>query len=130
MDTSIQTKPTVLIIDDSEDLLDVLQLILTKYGYNVLAQTGPNNIGDFVQRVKIDLLLLDVRLPNVSGRFVCKELKSNPITNYFPIVLMSASAKYGNSYKDCGADDFIEKPFNLTELITKVSTQVNASLHN
>ena len=72
-------------------------------------------------------MLLDVRLENVSGRFICKELKSNPRTAYFPIILISAFAQYASSYKECGADDFLEKPFNLDELISKVNFQLQAN---
>ena len=122
MDPYNQINPTVLIIDNSEELLEVLRIILKKYRFNIITQTDANNIFDLVQKVKIDLLLLDVRLPNISGRFVCKELKSNPVTNYFPIVLMSSSPKFARNYKDCGADDFLEKPFNLSELLIKVTT--------
>lgn len=120
MTPTIHNKQTILIIDDSEELLFVLKLILQKYGYEVIVQTTANNIQTFVQETKIDLMLLDVRLPNVNGRFVCKELKSNSKTDYFPIILISASAKDARSCKECGADDFLEKPFNLLELVTKV----------
>ncbi len=71
-------------------------------------------------------MILDVRLESVSGKFICKELKSNPKTGYFPIILISAFAKYAASYQECGADDFLEKPFNLDELISKVNIQLQA----
>ena len=126
MNSKIHKKRTILIIDDSEELLDVLEPALKKCGYNVVVKSAPGNIEVFVQKTKIDLMLLDVRLENVSGKFICNELKSNPKTDYFPIILISAFAKYAASYKECGADDFLEKPFNLDELITKVNVQVHA----
>jgi len=130
MDAQFVPKRTVLLVDDSKELLDVLEIILRKYGYNVIAKDSPANVPDLVRQVKIDLLLLDVRLKNVSGRFICKELKANPQTNYFPIILMSSSPNYAVNYEECGAVDLIEKPFDLVELVAKINKHMRASLIN
>jgi len=128
MDALFVPKRTILLVDDSKELLDVLEIILKKYGYNIIAKESPANISNLVQQIKIDLLLLDVRLKNVSGRFISKELKADPQTSYFPIVLMSSSRDHGANYQECGAVDFIEKPFDLVELVAKVNKYAQAGL--
>ncbi len=119
-------KPTILIIDDSKELLEVVQLLLEKQGYKVITQTSSNDIAEFVQEIKISLLIIDVILNGANGRDVCRELKSSARTNYFPIIIMSASPKYLRDHTDCEADDFIEKPFDTRTLFRKVGKVVGS----
>jgi len=128
MNSSFHQKKTILIIDDAQDLLQVLELILGRFGYNVIIKNCPEAVFDLVQKTQIDLLLLDVRLRGVNGRFICQELKSDPKTNYFPIVLMSSYPSSLVNLDECCADEFIEKPFNLDELITKVNKMIGGRI--
>jgi DNA-binding response OmpR family regulator len=66
------------------------------------------------------MLILDVLLRGANGRTVCRELKSNKRTNYFPIVLMSASPECLIDFRECDADDFIEKPFDIHTVLNKI----------
>ena len=125
METAGHSNFSILIVDDSEELLDVLNIVLKQQGHHVFAKTNPYLIRHFVQENKIDLLLLDVIFGvdgKVDGREFCKELKSDPLTNYFPIILMSVFHDNLIEFKDCGANDTIEKPFDLHELIVKINT--------
>jgi DNA-binding response OmpR family regulator len=126
MNTSIHAKKNILIIDDAQELLQVLELILGRFGYDVVIKNCPEGVSEFVQNTKVDLLLLDVRLRGVNGRFICQELKSNAKTNYFPVILMSSYSSSLTNLGECGADGFIEKPFNLDELISKVNKIINS----
>jgi len=128
MNSSLQQKRTILIIDDAQDLLQVLELILGRFGYNVVIKNCPESVFDFVQKTPIHLLLLDVRLRGVNGRFICQELKSDTRTNYFPIILMSSYPSSLVNLGECFADEFIEKPFNLDELITKVNRVIGGKI--
>jgi DNA-binding response OmpR family regulator len=112
---------TILIVDDSEELLEVLSIILEKNGHEVITKNSPADINNFVQANKIDLLLLDVVLGEANGKDVCKELKSNPLTNYFPILIMSGAYSHLDDLKECGADAYIEKPFDLHDLLEKIN---------
>ena len=123
---NIEDKRTILIIDDSKELLEVVQLILEKEGYNAITKTSSTDIADYVREIKINLLIIDVILNGANGRDVCKELKSNAGTNYFPIIIMSASPKYLRDHKSCDADDFIEKPFDMGTLFRKVEKLVGS----
>jgi DNA-binding response OmpR family regulator len=114
-------KATVLVVDDSEELLDIFKLIIEKAGGVIITKTSANDLVSFVQRYRVDMLILDVLLKGNNGRTVCKQLKSNQQTNYFPIVLMSASPEYLVDFKECNADDCIEKPFDIYAVLNKIN---------
>jgi len=120
MDISTHPKKNILVIDDAQDLLQVLELILGRFGYNVVIKNSPEAVFDYVQKTHIDLLLLDVRLRGVNGRYICQELKSNPKTSYFPIILMSSYPSSLINLEECTADDFIEKPFRIEFLLATI----------
>ena len=71
-----------------------------------------------------DLILLDIMMPRMSGFEVCRRLKSDPETKTIPIVIVTALSEVGDVERgvDCGADDFISKPVNKLELVTRVKS--------
>jgi len=71
-------------------------------------------------------MIIDVILNGTNGRDICKELKSDDSTNYFPVILMSASPEYLREYNECGADGIIEKPFDIKTLFRKVEKLVGS----
>jgi DNA-binding response OmpR family regulator len=114
------TKLTILIIDDSAELLEVFKIVFEKQGYNIITKSSSADIIAFIQNNSIDILLLDVFLDNINGRHICKQLKSDPSTNYFPIVLMSASPENLQDLDECNADGYIEKPFDIKYVVKKI----------
>ncbi len=124
---NMKARPVILVIDDSKELLEVVQLICEKQGYDAITNTSSIDIAAFVTEHKIDLLIIDVILNGENGRDICKELKSNAGTNYFPIILMSASSEHLSDHGDCDADDIIEKPFDIKTLFGKVGKWVVGS---
>lgn len=114
----------ILVVDDDPDILDVVQEILSTGGYRV--QTGLN--GACLQRMESDppdLILLDVLLQGENGRDLCREVKSRELTQHIPVILFSAHFTVSSALKDCGADDFLAKPFRIEELLTKVALWLN-----
>jgi len=115
------TKPTILVIDDCEEILEIFKLVFEAKGYEITTKKSAIDIFTFVQDNKIDILILDIVLNGItSGRHICKGLKSNPLTNYFPIILISASPELLFDFRECDADGFIEKPFDLEVAIRKI----------
>jgi CheY-like chemotaxis protein len=113
---------TILVIDDDKVLLKMLESGLSAKGYNVLlADTGERGI-QAAQNVPVDLILLDVILPGVKGRQVCKKLKEDEKTKDIPVVFLTAK----NSPDDvkaelaAGAIAHITKPIDLSQLISLV----------
>jgi DNA-binding response OmpR family regulator len=113
----------ILIVDDDEGILEIVSHILTSYGFDVKTHSTGFNVPDVVLYYHPNLILLDIRLPGKLGTEICKELKQ--IDSKLPIVLFSAHAEKGKALGICGADDFLEKPFDIGDLIDTINLHVN-----
>jgi len=110
---------TILVVDDDEGITEVVQMVLESEGYQV--QTSMTGDGLYhVNSIPPDLILLDILLLGGDGREVCKALKSNPRTAHIPVVMLSAHSDTSLVADTSGADDFLEKPFDLDTLIATV----------
>ena len=107
---------TVLICDDDEGIVDVATIILNDAGFNVIPVTSSLSVVDTVNKVKPDIILLDLWMPDLSGEELTKKLKSDPQTASIPIILVSASRDTEQIAVKAGANDFIKKPFDIDEL--------------
>lgn len=108
-----------MIADDDPGILDAVEAMLEFGGYEV--SSTPN--GATVLEMKDhfpDLLLLDIWMSGTDGRDVCKQLKSQELTKDMPIIMISAGTELERSAKEAGADDFLEKPFDMEELLQKI----------
>ncbi len=109
----------ILVVDDEADTLNLAKIILETEGYKI--QTASNGQVTFkkIDQQKPDLILLDIRLPDIDGYEICRKLKGRSETETIPIVMFSASS--GESAKErafeAGADDFLGKPFAMAQLL-------------
>ena len=110
----------ILIVDDSEDLLDVMKFFLEERGYTVKTLSGAQNLVPEIRSFSPDLIILDIILEGDNGRDICKELRRHVETKYLCVLIFSASSRALDDYKECGADGYIEKPFGLNEIIKKI----------
>ena len=112
---------TVLVVDDYEPNLRGLGLLLQAH-YTVLTASSGRAALDIVRDERPDLVLLDVRMPGISGLDVCAELKRNAETRLTPVVLISGAQERQTRLDglDAGADDFLNKPVDPEELQTRV----------
>jgi DNA-binding response OmpR family regulator len=110
----------LLIVDDSLDLLEALKIFLEKKGYCVHTLADHHQIFDEIKKVNPDLLLLDIFLSGEDGRDICKKLREHVEIKNMCIMMFSASPEALKNYKIYGADGYIEKPFNLSDLIKKI----------
>ncbi len=116
----------VLVVDDNEDILNVITLVLEMEGYEVACATDGATVPDKIQSVAPDLILLDIMLEGMDGREICRALKSDPKTWHIPIIMISASHTiFSTVEKNCQADDFIAKPFDIYDLADKVGQHIN-----
>ncbi len=114
--------PKILLVDDNEDLLMITQIILKGQGYETFLATS---IEEAERKIKIhqpQLLLLDVCIGDGDGRDFCRQIKSNADTSAIHVILMSGD-DIGPEKNHIG-DDFLSKPFDFNELISKVQQQV------
>jgi len=114
--------PEILIADDDRFIRDLLETYLTDAGCNVRAFVNGEEALEAVQEKHPDLLLLDIRMPKLDGLTVCGMLKSNPETQFIPVVIVTALDAEDEELNaiEAGADDFITKPFNSLILLTRV----------
>ncbi len=117
----ISKKPKkVLIIDDDSAILEALQLTFDSFGYKTNALAKGEEAINEAFKFKPDLIILDVLLSGIDGKVVCKNIKEDPKLKKIPIVMISAHPDVKKSALDAGANDFLEKPFDLDILIKKV----------
>ncbi|GAC1383586.1 MAG: hypothetical protein NVSMB45_11140 [Ginsengibacter sp.] len=108
----------VLIIDDDPDVLETLQAVLTSRGFKIDTLLDVTLLRDRITQFKPDVILLDVTLKEAHGGEVCKELKTCGIAQKIPVILFSGDRNIKESYKVYLADDFIEKPVKINNLVS------------
>jgi diguanylate cyclase (GGDEF)-like protein len=128
---SIIPNSTILIIDDSPDIIRLLGAMLKDQGQILSATTGAAGIHLACQR-QPDLILLDVEMPNMNGYEVCRALKSDPATQRCAIIFVTAhhSAESEIAALEAGAVDFITKPLNQPVVRARVQTHLRLQLHS
>ena len=113
--------PKLLIVDDDKDLLEVTKALLVKKGFEVEIESNWEDALKQIETFHPQIILLDVFLSGIDGLDICKKLKAMPNTKDIPVLIFSAYPRVAESViYEYGADDFIAKPFEVNELITKV----------
>ena len=118
--------PVILIVDDNIQNLELLQAYLEELDCETIAAyDGPEAL-DLVAKRQPDLLLLDIMMPKMSGFEVCKKIKNDPRTADIPVIMVTALNEFGDIERglDAGTDDFLSKPVNKLELLTRVRTML------
>src|SRR5271156_4496936 len=115
-------KPNILVVEDEDSLATLLQYNLDKEGYKVSHCADGEEALILVDEKQPDLLILDWMLPTVSGIEVCRRLRQRPDTRNLPIIMLTARGEETDRIRglDTGADDYVVKPFSMTELCARV----------
>jgi len=116
----------VLTVENDPDILEILDIILTSEGHEVITSTKGQDIIPITQICKPDIVLMDIRLGFLDGREICRTIKTNATTKHIPVFLMSAHAKEEDIMKEGFADAFIPKPFDFEKLRIGLETQLTA----
>ena len=121
---------TILIVDDNQQNLELMQAYLEDLGCRILTATDGDEAIELVESSPPDLMLLDVMMPRVSGFQVCEKLKSQPSTRDIIVIMVTALNEVGDYERavECGTNDFIAKPVNKHELITRVRSLLELGL--
>tara|TARA_B100001123_G_C15344728_1_gene1036487 strand:+ start:1134 stop:1832 length:699 start_codon:yes stop_codon:yes gene_type:complete len=120
---------SVLIIEDEENISEAIQYNLRQNGYQVLAaEDGLKGLG-IIENNQVDLLILDIMLPGMDGLDVCKEIRK---TSNMPIIMLTAKIEEYNKVVglELGADDYVTKPFSMSELLARVKSLLRRSNMN
>jgi len=123
--TTEESRPTVLVVDDTEANLDLLTGVLSRY-YEVIAATDGESALESVREQKPDLILLDIMMPGMDGYEVCRRLKGDPVYAKIPVIFLTALTEIENKTKgfQMGAVDYITKPFEVVEVQARVATHL------
>ncbi len=123
-------KPLILIVDDIPKNLQVLSNILNTEGYQISFASDGKQALSVIETTTPDLILLDIMMPEMDGYEVCKQLKKNEKTKEIPIIFLTGKADSDDivSGLKLGAVDYITKPFNSAELLTRISTHLELKI--
>jgi two-component system cell cycle response regulator len=115
---------TVLIADDNPQNVELLQAFLESLPVKIVTAVDGVDALEKVAQHNPDLILLDIMMPRMSGFQVCKRLKSDPATKDIQVLMVTALSELGDIEQatECGTDDFVSKPINKFELVTRVKS--------
>lgn len=111
---------TIVIADDDMAILDAMKMMLELYNFDV-ETIADGLVVPKMMAMQPKLLFLDICLSGVDGKEICKTLKTIESTKDIPVIMISASCDLLQAVKDSGADDFLAKPFEMHDLLSKVN---------
>ena len=119
-------KTNILAVDDTPENLRLLTELLSSRGYDIRPAPNGKLALDYVQTTLPDLILLDIKMPDLSGFEVCERLKADERTRDIPVIFISALDEVADKVKGfaLGGVDYITKPFQMKEVVARVETHV------
>ena len=121
---SFLPQSTVMIVDDNQQNVELLQAFLEALPVRIVTAADGVEALEKVEQYRPDLILLDIMMPRMSGFQVCRQLKSDPKTRDIQVLMVTALNELGDIEQatECGTDDFVSKPVNKFELLTRVKS--------
>ena len=118
--------PSVLVVDDEVNMVDALRYVLTKEGFRVETVSNGLEAVEVAHRLRPELVVLDLMLPDLSGFEVCRRLRRE---SSVPIIMLTAKDDEVDKVAglEMGADDYVTKPFSMRELVARVRAQIRRS---
>lgn len=113
----------ILIVDDDPLILDLFEFSFDTTKFEIIRAPNGREGLEKALKEKVDLVLLDVMMPDLNGHDVCRQIKSNPATKDIKVIMVSAKVQKEEIAKgfEAGADDYITKPFEPLELAAKIA---------
>ena len=116
-------RPRILVVDDEPMNVELIEAYLS-YEYDIIHAYSGVEALEIASREKLDLVLLDVMMPDLNGYHVCRELKTSPFSQFVPVILATALSGRNDRLKgiEAHADDFLTKPIDRLELKMRVKS--------
>jgi two-component system alkaline phosphatase synthesis response regulator PhoP len=119
----MDTKKTIMVVDDNPDIITIVKTILEGRGFTVFSASSGPELLNMLPNQKTDLIILDIMMPEMDGLEVLTRLKGKTETSTIPVILLTAKVQYEDvlgGYK-LGADYYITKPFTSTQLVNGIN---------
>jgi CheY-like chemotaxis protein len=119
----MDTKKTIMVVDDNPDIITIVKTILEGRGYTVFSASSGPELLNMLPNHKADLIILDIMMPEMDGLEVLTRLKGKTESATIPVILLTAKVQYEDvlgGYK-LGADYYITKPFTSTQLVNGIN---------
>jgi adenylate cyclase len=127
----VKPDPLILVVDDLAQNVRLLEAVLSARGFKVTTAASGQEALDVLGKERPDLVLLDILMPGMDGYDVCRRIREDPGTAFVPVIMITAS---GDEQKiraiECGADDFVSKPFDQAELLARVRSLVRVKRYH
>lgn len=122
----------ILVVDDEVQIRRVIRKVLSSEGYDVLEANGGNEALETLAHHDVDTVLLDMRMPDMTGIEVCKRIRSTGRHAHTPVVFLSGASERSvrREAREAGADDFLAKPFDEAELRARIRNSVSHNRHS
>lgn len=119
----IKMSEHILVVDDEKEIADLLEVYLENDGYTVYKFYNGADALNCIEKVELDLAILDIMLPDIDGLHICQKIRER---FYYPVIMLTAKGEDGDKIMGLtiGADDYITKPFNPLEVVARVKTQL------
>ncbi len=121
-----QSSATVLVVDDSPLIVELISDILIAYGYSVLVANSGEEALEKLETEMPDLILLDILMPGMNGIDTCANIKDNPTTSHIPVIMLTAKKDAESHLEAMNADaeEYLTKPFSTEYLLKKVKEYI------
>jgi two-component system cell cycle response regulator len=121
---SEKSKPKILIVDDMPENIELIEAYLSMEPYDLITAYSGKEAMLKLKEEKLDMILLDIMMPEISGYEICRIIKNDPETQFIPVLMLTALSELEDRIKgiEVGADDFLTKPINRLELKTRVKS--------
>ena len=117
----MKEKALILVLDDDPDICIMIKMVLDYYGYDAMDAENEETATKIISSNHVDLLIMDMLLSGVDGTDICRRLKLDKQTSSIPILMFSAHPTAKETCLAAGADDFISKPFEMNDMMEKIS---------
>jgi DNA-binding response OmpR family regulator len=115
----------ILVLDDDTDIGTMIKMMLEYKGYTVAVSERAEQAAEVLQNNGVDLIIMDMLLSGVNGTDLCVELKKNSSTSHIPVIMISAHPNAKEICLEAGADEFISKPFDMQDILSKIDRLIN-----
>lgn len=120
----MKKEANILVLDDDPDICTMIKMVLDYHGYGAIDADTEEKANAILSSTAIELIIMDMLLSGADGSDICRRLKQDAATASIPVMMFSA---HPNAKKICiaaGADDFISKPFEMSELLEKINGHI------